>query len=402
MAIGKWLAAALLGSVLAGCSLVPKDGPTGTAVEGQATSAVASEEKVEYAYVKLGARSAEVSNRATIADGGSFASLGSSGSSGSDIRFAVGDLITITIFEAQAGGLFIPSEAGSRAGNFVQLPTQQVDASGNIEVPYAGAVRVAGRTAKEVGAGIASRLSTRAIEPQVVVSLAERRGNELAVLGEVNAPLRFAIDPGGVRVLSAIARAGGPRNASHETTVTIQRKGVTARARMSTIVRNPALNVLLQPGDVVYVSREQKVFMAFGATPSPGSIGGTNNRRFSFDDDRVTLAEAVAKAGGLASERADPKYVFVYRAEHTRTLDHMGVDTRPFGTRVVPTVYSLDWGSPEAMFVANVFYMRDKDIVFVSDHPSVDFVKFFSIVRSVTGPASDIGTTVSNVRSAGQ
>jgi hypothetical protein len=42
------------------------------------------------------------------------------------------------------------------------------------------------------------------------------------------------------------------------------------------------------------------VSSAFEApTPSPGSIGGTNDRRFTFEDEEMTLAEALAKAGGL-------------------------------------------------------------------------------------------------------
>lgn len=389
----------LLCLTLAGCGLVPKDGPSGASVESSAAASSAiTEDPVRYALVKIGPQSAHIANRATADVGPGFSGMQGTASRSADIRFAVGDLLTITIFEAQAGGLFIPAEAGSRSGNFVQLPPQQVDASGNIEVPYVGPVRVAGRTAREVGAGIVSRLSNRAIEPQVVISLAERRGNELAVLGEVNAPLRFSVDPGGVRVLSAIARAGGPRNLAHETSVTIQRGSRTSKVNLSRIVKDPSQNVALQPGDVVFVAREQKVFMAFGATPSPGSIGGTNNRRFSFDDDRVTLAEAVAKAGGLASERADPRAVFVYRVEHVDTLREMGIDMSGFQGKFIPTIYSMDWGSPEGLFLANVFNIRDKDVVFISDHPTVDLVKFLNIARSASGAASDISATGSNIR----
>jgi polysaccharide biosynthesis/export protein len=388
---------------VAGCGLVPKDGPSGLSVESSASASGAiAEDAVRYAIVKVGPQSAQIANSATADVGPGFSGMQGTAARSSDIRFAVGDVLTVTIFEAQAGGLFIPAEAGSRAGNFVQLPPQQVDATGNIDVPYVGPVRVAGRTAREVGSGIASRLSNRAIEPQVVVSLAERRGNELAVLGEVNSPLRFSVDPGGVRVLSAIARAGGPRNLAHETVVTIQRGSRTSKAYMSRIVKDPSHNVALQPGDVVYVSREQKVFMAFGATPSPGSIGGTNNRRFSFDDDRMTLAEAVAKAGGLASERADPRSVFVYRIEHVKTLRQMGVGVSGFSGNYVPTIYSMDWGSPEGLFLANVFNIRDKDVVFVSDHPTVDLVKFLNIARSASGVASDISATGSNIRAIGR
>ena len=44
-------------------------------------------------------------------------------------------------FEAAAGGLFIPAEAGVRPGNYVTLPNQPVDTKGFISVPYAGLVR---------------------------------------------------------------------------------------------------------------------------------------------------------------------------------------------------------------------------------------------------------------------
>jgi polysaccharide biosynthesis/export protein len=38
--------------------------------------------------------------------------------------------VSVTIFEP-AGGLFVPSDAGARPGNFVTLPNQIVDANGN-------------------------------------------------------------------------------------------------------------------------------------------------------------------------------------------------------------------------------------------------------------------------------
>ena len=36
--------------------------------------------------------------------------------------YRIGDMVSVTIFEAEAGGLFVPSEAGARPGNFVMLP----------------------------------------------------------------------------------------------------------------------------------------------------------------------------------------------------------------------------------------------------------------------------------------
>ena len=43
------------------------------------------------------------------------------------ITLGIGDVVSVTIFEAEAGGLFLPSEAGARPGNFVTLPDQMVD-----------------------------------------------------------------------------------------------------------------------------------------------------------------------------------------------------------------------------------------------------------------------------------
>jgi polysaccharide export outer membrane protein len=34
------------------------------------------------------------------------------------ITLGIGDVVSVTIFEAEPGGLFIPSEPGARPGNF--------------------------------------------------------------------------------------------------------------------------------------------------------------------------------------------------------------------------------------------------------------------------------------------
>src|SRR3984885_7945520 len=91
-----------------------------------------------------------------------------------EIHFGIGDVVSVTIFEAAAGGLFIPAEAGVRPGNYVTLPNQPVDTKGFISVPYAGSIRANGRTQVEVQEAIVNALKNRAIEPQAVVSLIEQ------------------------------------------------------------------------------------------------------------------------------------------------------------------------------------------------------------------------------------
>src|SRR5262249_16452083 len=86
-----------------------------------------------------------------------------------DIVFGIGDIVSVTVFEAASGGLFIPAEGGVRPGNFITIPNQPVDVHGNISIPYAGSIRALGRTQVQVQDSIVSALKNRAIEPQAVV-----------------------------------------------------------------------------------------------------------------------------------------------------------------------------------------------------------------------------------------
>ncbi len=141
-----------------------------------------------------------------------------------DITFGVGDVLSVTIFEATSGGLFIPAEAGVRPGNFITIPTQAVDAEGNISVPYAGSIRAKGRTAVQLQNAIIAALKNRAIEPQVVVSLVEQRTSMITVLGDVP-PKRLPASAAPERILETIARAGGPTGAGPDEWVMLEREG---------------------------------------------------------------------------------------------------------------------------------------------------------------------------------
>src|SRR4029079_9429795 len=103
--------------------------------------------------------------------------------------------------------LFIPSQAGVRPGNFINLPTQPVDENGNISVPYAGTIRARGRTQTELQNAIVEALKGRAIEPQVLVSLGRQETSLINMLGDVRTPGRLPALQGGERILDTITRA---------------------------------------------------------------------------------------------------------------------------------------------------------------------------------------------------
>ncbi|WP_426412167.1 polysaccharide biosynthesis/export family protein [Bradyrhizobium ganzhouense] len=362
----------------------------------QTNAALVTEPTAPLAYALMPANPAvlQATNGFTDSNGLVFSRL--PGGNYRDVTIGVGDIVTVTVYEAQAGGLFIPREAGVRPGNFVDIPRQQVDQSGNINIPYAGSVKVSGLTPRAVSNIIRERLKDRAIDPQAVVSVAEQRGNQISVLGEVNSPQRFPVDPGGIRLMGAIARAGGPKYPSYESTITIKREGRTYNESMSAVVHHPNEDVLLAPGDVVFLTRIPRVYMAFGSTPSPGSIGGTNNRRFTFENDNMSLAEALAKAGGLDGVRADSKSIYVYRFEPKPLLQQIGIDVSQFPTKTVPAVYKFDMSKPDGWFQADSFRMRDHDVISVAESPSTEFIKLMAPLDAASTNASNISSVVVN------
>ncbi len=293
------------------------------------------------------------------------------------LRLGVGDVVSVSIFEAAPGGLFTPAQtAGARPGNFVDLPTQSVDQDGNISVPYAGLIPAAGRTIPEVQATIQQRLINRAIEPQAVVALREQRANTVSVLGEVNQPGVFALSTAGERILAVLARAGGPRYQALESIVTVQRNGRRARVRLTQLVNNPAENMFLQPGDTLFLTREAPLFIVTGASGQNGL--------FQFDTEEVTLAQAIGKSGGLLDTQADPAAVFIYRLEEREFLRRVGADPSAFAAGPVPTIYRLDLKDPTGYLMASRFQMRDKDVIYVANAPTVDFLKLLTVFNAVS------------------
>jgi polysaccharide export outer membrane protein len=297
------------------------------------------------------------------------------------LKFGIGDVVSVTIFEAAAGGLFIPSEAGVRPGNFVQLPNQSVDNSGNITVPYAGDVRALGRTPAEVQQSIVNALKNRAIEPQVVVALVTQNTSLISVLGEVNTPSRFPVSYAGEKILDEITRAGGPKGQGYDTWVMLERDGKRATIPFGALVYEPRNNIYARPNDTIYVYSEPQTFVAFGASGSQG--------QFNFDAWRISLAEAQAKAGGLNDTLADPASVFIYRGETREVAERLGIDVSKFQGPLIPVVYNVNYRDPAGYFMATKFQMRNKDVLFASNASAVEHAKVMNYIRLVTGTVND-------------
>lgn len=387
----------LMGAALAGCSQLPIAGPTQRTIVSEATSSMLTERRdVALDYVLMDIDRNVLEHIIPAGPGSFFSTFGSGKGPSPTIRVGVGDVIQVTVFESGAGGLFIPAEAGVRPGNFVTLPAQTVDRNGTITVPYAGEIRAAQRTLQEIQRDIEQKLANRAIEPQIIVSFVEQNATEVAVVGDViQSANKFRIRLGGERVLDMISRAGGIKYPGYESFVTLQRKGRQATLYFPKLITDPSENIFVAPGDSIYVYREQQKYVAVGALGTTGQAFGLAGQ-FTFDQEKLSLNEAVAKAGGLLDTRADPRQVFLYRLEFRDSLEKMGVDLAKFtpDQRLIPTIYRANYRDPSSFFFAQQFPMRHKDVVYVANADSIEFVKFLAYVTAITSTVSGVATDV--------
>lgn len=348
-----------------GCAEMPTSGPLTSAIKADQSGGPGS---LPYALVKLTSK-----NVAILAK---YEPKGLAGTftdrrPPAEIKFGVGDVLSVTIFEAAAGGLFIPKEAGVRPGNYVTIPNQTIDHNGYISIPYAGQIKAAGRTAVQVEREIVDRIKNRAIEPQVVVDLASQRTSLITVIGDVNQPTRYpaAASGAGDRILDAITRAGGIKDPGWNTWVMLDRHGKRASVPFENLVMDPKSNIYVQPGDRIYVYSSPQKFMAMGATGQTGE--------FKFGAWRINLAEAVSKAGGLLDSRADPGAVFLYRAEPRNVAEKLGANMSKFkGAALIPVIFEINFRNPGGFFLATRVQMKNDDIIYVSNARSVEVTKF--------------------------
>ncbi len=260
-----------------------------------------------------------------------------------------------------------------------RIPDQQVGSDGAISIPYAGRLIVAGRTTAEVERLIEERLGSRALDPQALVVDRRSAANSVSVAGEVIGGKQVPLSPGGDRLLQVIAAAGGAKAPVHETFVRLSRGGVTATLPLATLVAVPAQDIYAEPGDVLTLVRQRQTFSVFGATGK--------NTTVNFLSDKLSLSEALARAGGLLDERADPRAVFLFRYEPVGLVRALG---QPIATAapsgLSPVVYRLDLSEAKSYLLAKRFPVHDKDIIFVADAEIRPVYRFFNALNQITGP----------------
>ncbi|MBM4154765.1 MAG: hypothetical protein FJ221_07010 [Lentisphaerae bacterium] len=165
-----------------------------------------------------------------------------------------------------AGSAVLPSTGGAsyrlRSGDtlIVHLRTTQleqieslVDENGDVKMPFIGTVRAAGLTASELENRIQKDYIEKKIYRYMTVHVLVPTRSYF-VRGEVRAPGRFSLI-GSVKILQAIATAGGYTDFADSTDVLLTRGDKTVRVNAKDIERNPEKDIEIESGDQIVVKR---------------------------------------------------------------------------------------------------------------------------------------------------
>jgi len=292
-----------------------------------------------------------------------------------------GDVLEVTLWEVSPA-LFAGNAVSQTAGpstSVTTFPAQMVSREGDISIPYAGKIPVAGRSIPKIEAEIVSRLRGKANQPQVIVRIVGNNTSTVTVVGEVASSLRMPLTDGRERVLDALAAAGGTKQAVEKMTLQLTRGSTVQAMPLGEIIRNPGENITLMPDDVVTLLYQPLSFTALGATGK--------NQEVNFEALGISLAQALGRVGGLEDRRADARGVFVFRFEPAQALGGEG-------DKKIPVIYTLNLKEPAGFFLAQNFRMQNGDILYVSNAPAADLKKFLDMVVSAVYPVVNIINTV--------
>jgi len=355
---------------LAGCASLPNSGPTGTEIRKAARSA--STANFSFALLEV-EQATDLPPAPTLPAPSSLNLVRQP----TDL-LGPGDVLNVTIYEAgvalfggsglHASGVgaavFDPSSSAER------LPPLRVDDLGYINIPFVGRLHAAGRTAADLQAMIENGLRGMSQDPQVMVSIQESITNSIILAGEVAKPGRLVLSTNRESLVDAIALAGGYRGAAKDAVARVQRDGETFEIRLSDLLDAPAEDLRVAPGDrITLVSRPQSY-----------SVLGAPNRseEINFPRSRLTLAQAVALAGGTNPNQGDAASVYVFRYVPTAA----GAEQ--------PTVYHVNMMKPDAYLLSQRFLMHDRDVLYVANARANQLSKFVQLLSQLFLPVTTV------------
>ena len=359
---------ALVFTILAasGCAFLPSSGPTGGQIMREAEK---RQGNVDFQIVELNSF-ADLPSVAAKPD----VFLSSYAPPPTDL-IGPNDELDISIYEA---GVTLFSGSGGKvtgvaatavaepAAQVERLPATRVNDKGYIQLPYIGSMRAAGSTTTELAAAIRRGYRGLSQNPQVLVGLRNSVNNSILIGGEVARPGRLVLPTNQETLSDAIALAGGYRGEAKDITVRIQRQASSYEFRLSDILDGPERDMRVFPGDRVAMVRLPRSFAVMG--------GAGKVEQLPFSGPRVSLAEAMAQAGGAHPDVGDPAAIFVFR-----------LVPQTDGSEK-PVVYHLNMMKPGGYFLSQRFGMIDKDVLYIGNARANQPSKLIQIVSQLFSP----------------
>ncbi|WP_416137155.1 polysaccharide export protein [Halomonas sp. HK25] len=288
-------------------------------------------------------------------------------------RVGPGDVLNIIVYDHPE--LTIPAgseRSAEESGNIVH-------ADGRIYYPYIGNIQVEGRTVNEIRQIITSRLATYITDPQVEVNVAAFRSKKVYISGAVNNPGTQPITNVPLTIIDAISAAGGATDNANWHNIILTREGQERRVSLYEMLKRGDLaqNTLMQTGDILHVaSAENQNISVMGQVRNAGNI--TTGR------ERLSLTDALGRAGGIVETRAEPSGIFVIRGN-------------PAGSEKMATVFQLDISNAVALNMGSYFPLEPHDVVYVTSAPLARWNNVINLLLpSITLPGT-LASTSSDV-----
>ncbi|WP_175902114.1 polysaccharide biosynthesis/export family protein [Burkholderia seminalis] len=363
-------------TLLVGCSSIPASGPSRAQID---RAAAAQDNALGIQIVDV---TDDVARRLYAERGKENFSAVFGGKTAFQQQLGVGDMIEVSIWEAPPATLFGAAQGDSKSGvanaRVTVLPDQTIDGNGEVDIPFVGAVKAAGRTTTQLQQYIAGRLKNMAHDPQVLVRLSRNETSYVTVVGSVTSSTRMQLTARGERLLDALATAGGVKEPVGKVTIQVTRGSEVVSMPLDTVIRDPRQNIPLRAGDVVTALFQPYSFMSLGATGK--------NQEVDFETQGITLAQALARSGGLEDSRSDAQGVFIFRLENADALSWPKTPVRTTAEGKVPVIYRINLRDPNSFFALQSFVMENKDLLYVSNAPVTEVQKVLNLVFSVVYP----------------
>lgn len=292
------------------------------------------------------------------------------GSGGAGQVLAAGDTVTLAIWEGGQNKLLTSEGAPT-----TQIAPTTVSNSGQIFVPYVGAVKVSGLSVEAAREKVQQSVTALIPEAQVQLAATPGKGNAVSLIGGVSNPGTIPLIDRSLTVLGAISEAGGVQGSIENPQLRLYRGGKVYETSLARVLDDPALDAGLRPGDKLMVLKDDRSFLALGASGVEKII--------PFPKDNVNALEAVTLAGGINDIRANPKGVLILR-EYPASAVRADAAQGPQNARVV---FSMDLTTSEGLFSAQNFEVQSNDLVLATESALVNTRTILGLFGSTLGLA---------------